>query len=104
MRQIVRARLPPDQCERIFAGESPLKVWREFRGMAQTDLRRATAIRVDVIDKIERGVKKPTRAESLKLGRALNVPAHSPDAPSDSYRGCSAFDLDEDELQSRPPM
>jgi transcriptional regulator with XRE-family HTH domain len=96
-------RLPPDQCERIVAGESPLKVWREFRGMAQTDLRRATAIRVDVIDKIERGVKKPTRAESLKFARALDVPAHGIDALSDSSRGCSALDLDEDEVPSRLP-
>jgi transcriptional regulator with XRE-family HTH domain len=70
-------RLPPDQCERIFAGEAPLKVWREFRGLEQTDLRRATAIRVDAIEKIERGLRKPTRAEAVKLARAM-----------DAQRGC----------------
>lgn len=38
--------LPDDQCQRIQAGERPLKVWREFRGLEITDLRRATHINV----------------------------------------------------------
>jgi hypothetical protein len=42
-------RLPPGQCRRIFAGEAPLKVWSEFKGIEQTDLKRATAIRVEAI-------------------------------------------------------
>lgn len=34
--------LPHDQSDRIHAGERPLQVWREHRGLEVTDLRRAT--------------------------------------------------------------
>jgi hypothetical protein len=45
-------RLPAGDCERIFAGEAPLKVWREFRGLEQSELRAEGGIRVDIIDRI----------------------------------------------------
>jgi transcriptional regulator with XRE-family HTH domain len=94
-------RLPPDQCQRIFAGEAPLKVWREFKGMEQTDLRRATAIRVEAIDRIERGLRKPTRAEAVKLARAMDIAAHNLEPHPQAYQGCSSLDLDEEEILSR---
>ena len=94
-------KLPPDQCQRIFAGEAPLKVWREFKGLEQTDLRRATAIRVDAINMIERGLRKPTRAEAVKLARAMDIPAHNLEPHTAAYRGCSSRDLDEEEILSR---
>lgn len=91
--------LPPDQCERIFAGESPLKVWREFRGLAVTDLRRDTSIPVARLEKLERGIVQPTRAEALKLARALDIPAMNLTRHSDRFRGCCDLgDLDEDAI------
>ena len=91
-------RLPPDQCDRIFAGEAPLKVWREFRGLAVTDLRRETGLSVERLEKLERGLVKPTRAEILKLARALEVAAHNLDPHHAAYRSCSALDVDEDAI------
>jgi transcriptional regulator with XRE-family HTH domain len=90
-------RLPP-QCERIFAGEAPLKVWRKFRELAVTDVRRDTGIRVERLAKLERGLMKPTRTEILKIARALNIAAHNL-APHGSHYGvCSAIDVDEDAI------
>ena len=92
-------RLPPDQCERIFAGEAPLKVWREFRDLAVTDLRRDTGIRVERLEKLERGIVKPTSAERRTLARALDIAAHNLDPHAAAYRSCSALDdLDEDDI------
>ena len=94
-------RLPPDQCERIFAGEVPLKVWREFRGLEQSELREQSGIRVDIIDRIERGVRKANRPEALKLARALDVAIHNIYPHHRAYSGCSAIDVNEDEILSR---
>jgi transcriptional regulator with XRE-family HTH domain len=90
--------LPPDQCERLFSGVSPVLVWREFRGLAQTDLRRETGIRVEVLDKLERGVRKPTAAEARKLARALGVDRRDLEPHGSAFRGCAALDVDEDAL------
>lgn len=91
-------RLPPDQCERIFAGEAPLKVWREFRDLAVTDVRRETGIRVERLEKLERGLVKPTRAEILKLAQALDIAAHNLEPHGAHYGGCSALHVDEDAI------
>jgi ribosome-binding protein aMBF1 (putative translation factor) len=45
-------------------------VWREFRGLEQSELRAESVIRVDIIDRIERGVRKAIKPEALKLARA----------------------------------
>jgi transcriptional regulator with XRE-family HTH domain len=94
-------RLPPDQCERLFAGEAPLKVWREFRGQAVTDVRRDTKISVARLEQLERGIVQPTHAEALKLARVLDVHAHNLLRHHDQFRGCEVLDLDEEEILSR---
>lgn len=91
--------LPPDQCERIFAGEHPLKVWREHLGLEQTDLRRVTKISVDRIAKIESGRGRPiTREEAKLLGRALDVAANNLMPHAKHYSGCSVLDVDEEAI------
>jgi transcriptional regulator with XRE-family HTH domain len=96
-----RVRLPPDQCERIFAGEAPLKVWREFRGLAVTDVRKDTKISVARLEQLERGIVQATRAEALKLARVLDIHAHNLQRHRDQFRGCDLDELDEDEILSR---
>lgn len=91
-------RLPPDQCERIFAGEAPLKVWREFRGLAVTDVRRETGLRVERLEKLERGLVKPTSAEKRKLARVLDIAASNLEPHGSHYAGCAALDVDEDAI------
>jgi transcriptional regulator with XRE-family HTH domain len=93
--------LSPEHCERIHAGEHPLKVWREIRGLEQTDLRRETKIAVGRIDQIEHH-KGPriTRGEAQALARALDIA--SANLLPMSYASCYALDdLDEDEILTR---
>jgi len=90
--------LPPDQCERIFAGETPIRVWREFRGLAVTDLRKETGIGVARLEALERGIVKPTRAERMRLARALDLAAHDLEPHGSHFAGCSALDVDEDAI------
>jgi transcriptional regulator with XRE-family HTH domain len=94
-------RLPPHECERIFAGEVTLKVWREFRGLEQSQLREQSGIRVDIIDRIERGVRKATKPEALMLAGALDVAIHNLYPHHRAYSGCSAVDVDEDDILAR---
>jgi hypothetical protein len=48
-------RLPEACSQRIYAGEAPLKVRREFRCLPKTDVRRDTGIRLKRREKLERG-------------------------------------------------
>ncbi len=92
-------RLPDDYCQRIYAGEHPVKVWREFRGMEQTDLRREAKIGVPRIEQIEQGKGRPIHREEAKiLGRVLGVTSHNLMPHHESYRGCSSLDVDEDAI------
>jgi transcriptional regulator with XRE-family HTH domain len=90
--------LPPAYCERLFFGEPPLLVWREFRGLAQTDLRRETGLTIATLDKLERGVRKPTAAEAKKLARALGVERRDLEPHGAAFRGCAALDVDEEAI------
>lgn len=90
--------LPHDQCERLFAGVPPLLIWREHRGLSQSDVRRDTGIRVEVLDKLERGVRKPTAAEAKKLARALNVDRRDLEPHRHAFRGCCDLNIDEEAI------
>ena len=61
------------QSRRILAGVHPLLVWREQRGMLQTDLKRKSGIDVCQIDRIERGVSEMKRSQAILLAAALNI-------------------------------
>ena len=62
-------------CDRINAGEHPLKAWREYLGWDLQQIRQETGIRVDKLDKIERGVVRLTKTEAMKIGRAMGIAA-----------------------------
>src|SRR3546814_14304152 len=75
---------------RSFIGESALRVWREFRGLEITDLRRDTGIAVERLDQIEAGksrkmseVEERALARSLEIGRASLRPM--------IFAGCSGL-------------
>ncbi len=89
--------LPHDQSERIHAGERPLKVWREHRGLEVTDLRRATHISVGRLEQLEAGKgKKMDEEEERLLARALDIDRAC--LRPMSLAGCSALDVDEDAI------
>lgn len=65
--------VPADFAERLIAGESPLRVWRELRGLSQVKLSAVSGVnRVQIAD-IEAGRGKGSVATVRKLAEALGV-------------------------------
>lgn len=58
--------LSDEQIGRILAGESPIRVIREHRGMSMRELARKAGIRVDQLERYEKGRNAP-RADRLKV-------------------------------------
>ncbi len=64
---------PEALVERLLAGENPVKLWREYRGMTQAVLADKVKVTVSHISQIETG-KKDCSVKLLKaLAKALNV-------------------------------
>ncbi|PYE80795.1 helix-turn-helix transcriptional regulator [Pseudoroseicyclus aestuarii] len=67
------AGMPADLVKRMIAGESPLAVHREWRGLSQTGLAKASAVhRVQIAD-IEAGRRNGSVETMRKLADALDV-------------------------------
>lgn len=65
--------IPADSVERILDGESPVRVFRDLRGLTQKDLAEASGVNRVYIAEIETG-KKRGSANALKaLAEALRV-------------------------------
>lgn len=74
--------VPAAIADRLIDGESPLRVWRDYRGMSQSGLARAAGVdRVQIVD-IEAGRANGSVRTLAALANALNlavddlVPAH----------------------------
>lgn len=65
--------LTMDETERLIAGESPLKIWREKDGLTQRDLAIAAEISQSHLAEIETGAKTGSVETLRKLARALKV-------------------------------
>ena len=59
--------------ERRVAGESPVKIWREYRGLTQEGLAKASGASRAMIAAIEAGHKRGGIATLKKLATALDV-------------------------------
>ncbi len=65
--------LPSEFVKRMLSGESPLRVWREFRGLTQTALAAASNVnRVQIAD-IEASRKSGSIETVKKLAEALGI-------------------------------
>lgn len=65
--------VPADFAKRLIAGESPLRIWRELRGLSQVGLGKAAGVnRVQIAD-IEAGRGKGSVETARKLADALGV-------------------------------
>jgi ribosome-binding protein aMBF1 (putative translation factor) len=63
-----------DELRRILDDESPVKVWREKRGLSQRALAERAGVSASYLAEIETG-KKPGSADALrKLSRVLAIP------------------------------
>lgn len=65
--------VPATVVDRILAGESPVKVWREHRGRTQQQLADAAGLSKPYISQIESGAREPTVATVKALAAALSV-------------------------------
>lgn len=59
--------------DRILAGETPLRVWREYRGISAARLASLVGITPAHMSKLESGKGDPSLALLRKLGKALDV-------------------------------
>ena len=65
--------VPAEMVDRLLAGEKPVKVWREYRGLSQRALAARTGLNFTYLSQIETGARKGTTATMKKLAEALGV-------------------------------
>jgi DNA-binding XRE family transcriptional regulator len=65
--------LPAHVTFSIIAGENPVKVWREYRGLTQKQLAEAAGISAAYLSQIETGKRNGKTAVLQAIARALNL-------------------------------
>jgi len=66
--------LPKQVVDRLADGESPVRVFRDWRGMTQQQLAAATSVSQSAVSDIEKGRRTGTPATLRALSQALKVP------------------------------
>lgn len=66
--------LTGDEMKRILDDESPVKVWREKRGLTQRELAEQAVVSPSYLAEIETGKKPGSAAALRKLSRVLAIP------------------------------
>jgi DNA-binding Xre family transcriptional regulator len=65
--------LPVELVDRLLAGESPVRVWRDHRGLAARELAASAGLAAGYLSEIENG-KKPGSLDAMaRLAKALRV-------------------------------
>jgi transcriptional regulator with XRE-family HTH domain len=65
--------LPVGLVDRLIAGEHPVRVWREYRGMTLQQLADACGVTNPAISQVEQGRRQPSLALLRAMARALRV-------------------------------
>lgn len=65
--------LPGDMVKRMIDGESPLKLWREHRGLSARDLADRAGLSQAYVSQIETGKREGSISAMKALAGALNV-------------------------------
>ena len=63
----------PEFAARLIAGESPLRVWREARGLTGKALAAATGLSAPYLSQIETGERDGSLAAMKKIADALRI-------------------------------
>jgi DNA-binding XRE family transcriptional regulator len=66
--------LPGALVDRLLAGESAIRIWREHRGMTLTTLAKKVGISTNYLSRIENGHKPGGTDTRRAIARALRVP------------------------------
>lgn len=62
---------PAEFADRLLAGDSPLRVWREYRGLTLQTLAETCGVTRQMLSMAERGKAKPSADLLAKLAAAL---------------------------------
>lgn len=65
--------VPVAVVDRLLAGETPLRVWREHRGITAAEMAKATGITTAHVSKMESGKGDPSVGLLRKLAKVLGV-------------------------------
>lgn len=65
--------IPGEVVDRLLAAESPVKVWRQYRGLTQTDLAVRAGLSQSYVTMIERGERTGSIEALHKIAAALKV-------------------------------
>ena len=65
--------VPAEFANRLIDGESPIRVWREYRGLSQKNLAEKASISPPFLSQIEAGKRDGTPETLKKIAHALNV-------------------------------
>ena len=65
--------LPFSEAMRIAQGESPIKVWRQLRGMSTADLARGSGLSAAYVRQLQSGTRKGTTSSLQQVAKALRV-------------------------------
>ncbi len=66
-------RVPIELVDRLLAGESPVKVWREHRGLSQRALAKRAGLNFTYLSQIETGARKGPVGTMKKLAEAMDL-------------------------------
>jgi DNA-binding XRE family transcriptional regulator len=66
--------VPAEILRRELAGESPIKLWRDHRGLTQQELADRAGISKPYLSQIESGKRQGTVETLVAIARALDVP------------------------------
>ena len=66
--------VPDEILRRELAGESPIKLWRERRGLTQQELAEKAGISKPYLSQIETGKRQGTVETLSSLARSLDIP------------------------------
>ncbi len=64
---------PAEVVDRLLAGESPLRVWREHRGMTAAALAQSVGVTAAHVSRIESGKCEPSVGVLRRFAKVLNV-------------------------------
>ena len=65
--------LTADEAKRLLAGENPVRVWREKRGLTQRAMADAAKMQAGYLSEIENGKKPGSLAAYIALAAALRI-------------------------------
>ncbi len=65
--------VPASVVDRLIAGENPIRVWRDHRGMSAADLATATEISAAYLSQLEHGRREASHKVLRKLATVLKV-------------------------------